>query len=144
MQLRRRGRSDAALLGVPVAGGIRLASLVLGVLAVLVICRRLCVEDRELLLTGVLVAGVLVAMAGWLGVAVRITAWAWEGDGIWRASATLTYPNAAAAVLVPLALVVLARLIEMPRSMVLVAGAVVLLTGVGATPSQQSAGPALA
>jgi hypothetical protein len=130
---------DAALLGVPVAGGIRLASLLLGVLAVLLICRRLSVEDRELLLAGVLVAGVLVAMAGWLGVAVRITAWAWEGDGIWRASSTLTYPNAAAAVLVPLAVLVVARLVEVPKSMLLVVVAVVLLTGVGATLSRAAA-----
>ena len=129
---------DAALLGVPPAGAIGLASLVLGVVAVLVVCRRLSVEDREFLLTGVLVAGVLVALAGWLGVAVRVTAWAWEGDGIWRASATLTYPNAAAAVLVPLALLVLARLIEMPRSGA-GAGATVLLTGVGATLSRAGA-----
>jgi hypothetical protein len=98
-------------------------------------CRRLSVEDRELLL----VAGVLVAMAGWLRVAVRITAWAWEGDGIWRASSTLTYPNAAAAVLVPLAVLAVARLVEVPRSMSLVVVAVVFLTGVGATLSRAAA-----
>ena len=127
---------DAALLGVPIAGGIRLASLLLGVIAVLVICRRLCVEDRDLLLTGVVVVGLFVALAGWLGVAARITAWAWEGDGIWRASATLTYPNATAAVLVPLALLVVARLTEMPKSLLVIAVAVMLLTGVGATLSR--------
>src|SRR6266508_1246607 len=100
---------DAALLGVPAAGAGP-ALLLLGVSAVLLACRRLGQEDREVLLLGVVGIGLLVALAGWLGVAGRVGSWAWLGDGVWRASSTLTYPNAAAAVLVPVALLVLAGL----------------------------------
>jgi hypothetical protein len=107
---------DAALLGVPAAGAGP-ALLLLGGVAVLLVCRRLGPEDREVLLFGVVVVGLLVALAGWLGVAGRVGSWAWLGDGIWRASSTLTYPNAAAAVLVPVALVVLARLVDAPGSL---------------------------
>src|SRR4029453_12571324 len=100
---------DATLLGVPAAGAGP-ALLLLGLVAVLLVCRRLGQEDREVLLLGVVAVGLLVALAGGLGVAGRVGSLAWLGDGIWRASSTLTYPNAAAAVLVPVALVVLARL----------------------------------
>jgi hypothetical protein len=77
---------DAVLLGVPAAGGAGLALLLAGVVATLATCRRLCPEDRQLLLTGVTAAGLVVALTGWLGVAWRIDSLAWLGDGIWRAS----------------------------------------------------------
>jgi hypothetical protein len=128
--------ADAVLLGVPPAGGAGLALLVAGVLAVLFVCRRLGPEDRELLVAGVAATGLVVALTGWLGVAWRVDALAWVGDGIWRASATLTYPNAAAAVLVPVALVVLARLEGAPRSLPLVLVATGLLAGLAATLSR--------
>jgi hypothetical protein len=128
--------ADAVLLGVPPAGGLGLALLVAGVLAVLFVCRRLGPEDRELLVAGVAATGLVVALTGWLGVAWRVDALAWVGDGIWRASATLTYPNAAAAVLVPVALVVLARLEAAPRSLPLVLAATGLLAGLAATLSR--------
>ena len=129
---------DAALLGVPAAGAGP-ALLLLGVVAVLLVCRRLGEEDREVLLLGVVGIGLLVALAGWLGVAGRVGSWAWLGDGVWRASSTLTYPNAAAAVLVPVALVVLAWLVDAPRSLGLVLAASGLLTGLGATMSRAAA-----
>jgi O-Antigen ligase len=130
---------DAALLSVPLGSAVGLVLLLLGVVAVVVVCRRLSLEDREVLLLGVNVIGLLVALAGWLGVAGRVGAWAWEGDGIWRASSTLSYPNATAAVLVPLAMLVLARLIEAPRSLLLVLTATGLLAGLGATMSRAGA-----
>ena len=105
----------------------------------LVCCRRLGQEDREVLLLGVVGIGLLVALAGWLGVAGRVGSWAWLGDGVWRASSTLTYPNGAAAVLVPVALVVLARLVDTPRSLGLVLAATGLLVGLGATMSRAGA-----
>jgi hypothetical protein len=129
---------DAALLGVPAAGAGP-ALLLLGVVAVLLACRRLGQEDREVLLLGVVGIGLLVALAGWLGVAGRVGSWAWLGDGVWRASSTLTYPNAAAAVLVPVALLVLAWLVDTPRSLGLVLAASGLLTGLGATMSRAAA-----
>jgi hypothetical protein len=129
---------DAALLGVPAAGAGP-ALLLLGGVAVLLVCRRLGPEDREVLLFGVVVVGLLVALAGWLGVAGRVGSWAWLGDGIWRASSTLTYPNAAAAVLVPVALVVLARLVDAPGSLPLALAATGLLAGAAATLSRAAA-----
>jgi hypothetical protein len=129
---------DAALLGVPAAGAGP-ALLLLGVVAVLLVCRRLGAEDREVLLLGVVGVGLLVALTGWLGVAGRVGSWAWLGDGVWRASSTLTYPNAAAAVLVPMALVVLARLTDAPRNLPLALAATGLLAGAGATMSRAAA-----
>ena len=129
---------DAALLGVPAAGAGP-ALLLLGLVAVLLVCRRLQPEDREVLLLGVVAVGLLVALAGWLGVAGRVGSWAWLGDGIWRASSTLTYPNAAAAVLVPVALVVLARLVDAPGSLPLALAATGLLAGAAATLSRAAA-----
>jgi hypothetical protein len=130
--------ADAALLGVPAAGAGPALGL-LGLVAVLLVCRRLGPEDREVLLFGVVGVGLLVALAGWLGVAGRVSSWAWLGDGIWRASSTLTYPNAAAAVLVPVALVVLARLVEVPGSLLLALAATGLLVGAAATLSRAAA-----
>jgi hypothetical protein len=129
---------DAALVGVPAAGAGP-ALLLLGLVAVLLVGRRLQPEDREVLVLGVVVVGLLVALAGWLGVAGRVGSWAWLGDGIWRASSTLTYPNAAAAVLVPVVLVVLARLVDAPGSLPLVLAATGLLAGVAATLSRAAA-----
>jgi O-Antigen ligase len=129
---------DAALVGVPAASAAP-ALLLLGVVAVLLVCRRLGPEDREILLLGVVGIGLLVALAGWLGVAGRVGSWAWLGDGVWRASSTLTYPNAAAAVLVPVALLVLAWLVDARRSLPFVLAATGLLTGLGATMSRAAA-----
>jgi O-Antigen ligase len=129
---------DAAALGVP-AAAVGSALLPLGVVAVLLVCRRLGEEDREVLVIGVVGIGLLVALTGWLGVAGRVGSWAWLGDGVWRASSTLTYPNAAAAVLVPVALLVLARLTDAPRSLPLTLAATGLLAGAGATVSRAAA-----
>jgi hypothetical protein len=129
---------DAALHGVP-AAGVRPALLLLGVVAVLLACRRLAQGDRDALLIGVTGIGLVVALAGWLGVAGRAGSWAWQAQGVWRASSTLSYPNAAAAVLAPVALVVLARLVEVPRSLPLVLAATGLLAGLAATMSRAGA-----
>jgi hypothetical protein len=129
---------DGALVGVAGAG-VGPALLLVGVLAVLLVCRRLRIEDRELLLAGVVGLGLLVALTGWLGVAGRSSAWAFQAQGLWRASATLTYPNATAAVLAPISLVVLGRLVATPASLPLVLAATGLLTGLVATMSRAGA-----
>jgi hypothetical protein len=122
---------DVVLLGVPVGPAAQVALLLLVVMAVPLVCRRLSPADRRTLLTGLVVVGLLVAATGWLGVLGRIDRWAWEGDGIWRAASTLSYPNAAAAVLVPLVMVVLARLVDAPGSVPLTLAGTGLLVGVG-------------
>jgi hypothetical protein len=129
---------DAALRGAPAASA-GLVLLLLAVVAVLLVCRRLRPEDREVLLIGVTGIGLAVALAGWLGVAARIVPWAFRAQGVWRASSTLSYPNATAAVLVPVALLVLARLVQVPRSLPLVLAATGLLAGLGATASRAGA-----
>ncbi len=126
---------DAALVGVP-AAAVRPTLLLLGVVAVLLVCRRLGAEDREILLAGVTGIAVLVALIGWLGVAGHIGMWTWQGQGVWRASSTLSYPNATAAVLVPVIVPVLARRADRPRSLPLAVGATILITGLAATASR--------
>jgi O-antigen ligase len=129
---------DAALLGVADAG-VRPALQLVGVVAVLLVCRRLSRGDREVLLAGLIGVGMLVALAGWLGVAGRAGSWAFQAQGLWRASSTLTYPNATAAVLVPVGLVVLGRLVRSPRSAPLAVAATGLLVGIAATMSRAGA-----
>lgn len=129
---------DGALLGVPGAGA-RPALLLLGVVAVLLVCRRLGQEDREVLLIGVTGIGLAVALAGWLGVASRAGSWAFQAQGLWRASSTLSYPNATAAVLAPVGLLVIARRVALPRSVPLALAATGLLAGLGATMSRAGA-----
>jgi hypothetical protein len=126
---------DGALLGVAGAG-VGPALLLVGLVAVLLVCRRLRREDREVLLAGLIGVGLLVALTGWLGVAGRTGWWAFESQGLWRASATLTYPNATAAVLTAVSLVVLGRLVGTPGSVPLALAATGLLAGLGATVSR--------
>ena len=129
---------DGALRGVAGAG-VRPTLLLVGVVAVLLVCRRLSQEDRDVLLVGVIGIGLLVALAGWLGVADRVGSWAFQAQGLWRASSTLTYPNATAALLVPISLVVLGRLVATPRSVPLALAATGLLAGFAATLSRAGA-----
>jgi hypothetical protein len=127
-----------ALVGVAGAG-VGPALLLVGLVAVLLVCRRLRQEDREVLLAGVIGIGLLVALAGWLGVAGRAGSWAFQAQGLWRASSTLTYPNATAAVLAAISLVVLGRLVGTPGSLPVTLAATGLLAGLAATMSRAGA-----
>src|SRR6266487_6557 len=129
---------DAALAGVADAGAGP-ALLLVGVVAVLLVCRRLRQQDREIVLAGVTCIGLLVALTGWLGVAGRVGSWAFQAQGLWRASSTLTYPNATAAVLAPISLLVLGRLVGTPGSVPLTLAATGLLAGLAATMSRAGA-----
>jgi hypothetical protein len=129
---------DGALLGV-VGAGVGPALLLIGIAAALLVCRRLGHDDRELLLAAVIGIGLLVALTGWLGVAGRAGSWAFQAQGLWRASSTLTYPNATAALLASLSLVVLGRLVGAPGSVPLALAATGLLTGLAATMSRAGA-----
>jgi hypothetical protein len=126
---------DGALVGMAGAG-LGLALLLVGLVGVLVVCGRLRQDDRELLLAGMTGICLLVALTGWLGVAGRAGWWAFQAQGLWRASSTLTYPNATAAVLVAFSLVVLGRLVTTPTSVPLAVAAAGLLAGVAATMSR--------
>jgi hypothetical protein len=81
--------------------------------------------------------GVLVAVTAWVGVAWRVPRFAILVENrLWRGASTLTYPNAAAALLVPLALLTLALLVGRPRSVSRAAAGYLSLVGVGATLSR--------
>src|SRR5215472_472933 len=105
----------AAAAGTP-AGGLGWMLFGSGTAAVVLVSRRLDGASRETLLDGTLAVGVLVAVTGWLGVALHMRPWGLPAQDLWRAASTQTYANATAALLVPLALVALARLTAAPRS----------------------------
>ena len=65
---------------------------------------------RRLLTAVVVAVGLVVAAAGWTGVALHRPPLALTSSGLWRAASTLTYANAAAALLVTAILVALAVL----------------------------------
>jgi membrane associated rhomboid family serine protease len=81
-----------------------------GVVVVLLAVRRLSRGQRDALAAAAVTVGALAAASGWVGVAWRVTPWALEDQGLWRAATTLTYANAAAGLLVPLAMLAVARL----------------------------------
>lgn len=110
-----------------------------GTAAVVFVSRRLGTSSRETLLGGVFSVGIAVATAGWLGVVLHQRPWGLPSQGLWRAASTLTYPNATAALLVPLALVALSRLAATPESASRSLLAAVLLAGAGATLSRAGA-----
>src|SRR5262249_60489968 len=92
---------------------------------------------RESAAGALIAVGVVVSVTAWVGVAWRVPRFAVLVDHrLWRGASTLTYPNAAAAVLVPLALLVIALLAAQPRSVLRALTAYLLLVGVGTTLSR--------
>jgi hypothetical protein len=118
-----------------VGAGAAAAALLTGFCAVLVTCRQLPASNRQTVLDGLMGFGLLLAATGWLGVALHHRPWGLVAQDLWRASSTLTYPNATAAVLAPLALIAIAEL-SRRRSLALTLAATGLLTGIGATGSR--------
>ncbi len=57
-------------------------------------------RPRQVLVRVVVAVAVVVAVSGWLGVALHLDPLALPSSGIWRAASTLTYANATAAFLV--------------------------------------------
>jgi hypothetical protein len=119
----------------PVAG-VRVALLALCVAVTLVVVRRLSGSERGDVLHGLLAAGALVALTGWAGVVWHVEPLALTNDGVWRATSTLTYANATAAVLGPLALVTAGDLVRRGRDPLLATALAALLIGTLATLSR--------
>jgi hypothetical protein len=125
----------ASLKGSP-GNGLAPALLAAGVVVVLAVCRRAGEPTRHTLVQGLVAVALVVAASGWAGVAFGIDGWRWAAQGLWRSSSTLTYPNATAAVLVPVALLVVALLTVEVRSVPLRLAATGLIVGAGATMSR--------
>jgi hypothetical protein len=115
--------------------GLRTALLLAGLGAAILLCRRLNDFDRQAVVCGLIAIGVVVAALGWFAVAVHASPLALPTKGLWRAASTLTYANAAAGVLVPLALLT-ASLASARRSLPLTLALAMLLTGGVATLSR--------
>ena len=128
--------ASAAVAG-DVTAALPVIALLAGVAVVLLAVRRLSLGERDALAAAMVAIGLLTAATGWVGVSWRITPWALEDQGLWRAATTLTYANAAAGLLVPLALLAVARRVR-PGVPATVA-ACLLLVGVGATLSRGGA-----
>lgn len=88
--------------------------------------------QRELLATVVTGVGALVAFTGWGAVVFRIPSWTTVAEGLSRAASTLTYPNAAAAVMAAAAVL---SLVLRPTQLTAVLS-FLLCTGIGATMSR--------
>lgn len=102
----------------------------------LLVAQRTDASQRELCAVVAVGIGVLVAVSGWIAVVWRIPSWATVADGLFRASSTLTYPNAAAALLASLAMLAVSLQLLRPQSLPRVAATYVLLVGLGATLSR--------
>ncbi|MBI1843191.1 MAG: hypothetical protein HYR89_01040 [Actinobacteria bacterium] len=128
----------ALLLGEDTGDGAGIALLVAGVVAVVMVVASMGQAERVALTGAVVALGVAVACSGWWGVAFHSTELALPGQGLWRASTTLTYANAAAGLLGPLALFALARLTTMVsrERQVWLLALVVVVVGLGATLSR--------
>jgi hypothetical protein len=111
-------------------------ALLAGLVSVFVVVARLCPVHRRWLIDAVTVIGVATALSGWVGVGWHVEPLAHVDQGLWRAATTLTYANAAAGMLVPIACAAIAKLAEaLSRREVLARSAAVtaLLVGLGAT-----------
>jgi hypothetical protein len=125
------GRAVAAGAYREAVGAVATVGVVVAVLAVL---RHTGSIEREWCAEAAVALGLLVALSAWIGVAWRLPRFAILVEGkVWRGSSTLTYPNAAAAVLGPLALLALALFVARPRSAIRLTAGYLLLVGVGAT-----------
>jgi O-antigen ligase len=123
--------------GQPTAG-LRVSLLVLAVACTIACARRLGGSAR-LLLDGLLALGGLLALLGWYGVLRHHPPLAIEGQGLYRAASTLSYPNAAGDLLAMLTVLGIALAIERPserRYQPRGALLAVLLTGLAATLSR--------
>jgi hypothetical protein len=118
------------------AGGVGYGLLIAGVVVLVCACRRLRGRARTHLLGGLITACCLVAALGWFGVVAHHQPLGFVSPGLWRASSTLTYPNATAALLATAALVCLAVRTRAADGRWLGVAATALVAGLAATMSR--------
>jgi len=121
--------------GRPAEGG-KYALIVTASVALACVCRSLGASAKAGLTTWLLLAAGVVAALGWFGVVAHHPTLGFESPGLWRASSTLTYPNATAAVLAMCALTAIGVRVRRPDSRWLDVMITVLLTGMVATLSR--------
>ncbi|MFT7473699.1 MAG: hypothetical protein ACI81L_000614 [Verrucomicrobiales bacterium] len=92
-------------------------------------------SGHQTVLDAVLVIALIVAATALWGVILHETPWGRITAGVWRGSSSLTYANAAAAVVGPIALLQLRRLIDRP-SPIHSAATTFLLVGLASTQSR--------
>ncbi|MGE3288496.1 MAG: O-antigen ligase family protein, partial [Pseudonocardia sp.] len=90
------------------ARGVPAAALAVGLAAAAWAATGLDAASRRVLHAVVIACGLVVAATGWIGVALHLEPLALVSSGLWRASSTLTYANAAAAFLVAVLLLAVA------------------------------------
>jgi len=126
----------SGLVGGDLLDGLVVGALLVGLVGVVLVVRSTAGEERALFGRTLLLAGVAVGAVGWFGVV-----WRWEpfglvDGGLWRAASPLTYANATAAFLVPVALFALGLLVRDRRDSFAALAAFVALVGTGATQSR--------
>ncbi|MEU4769017.1 O-antigen ligase family protein [Actinosynnema sp. NPDC023794] len=104
--------------------------------AAVVVVRGADARQRELCASVLVGAGALVALTGWVAVVWRVPSWSVVADGLARAASTVTYPNAAAALLAALTVLALALNTAHPDSLPHAGAVYALVVGVGATLSR--------
>jgi hypothetical protein len=119
-----------------VGGAMPALELLFALVAVVLVVQRADARERDVLVWALFAVGAFVALTGWSAVAWRQSPRALNGQGLWRAATTITYPNVAGALLGALALVALARLVRDERRPLTSLTAFVLLTGTLATASR--------
>jgi hypothetical protein len=118
------------------ATGAGVALLLVAMAATVVVARRTDGAGRQLLRDGIVGIALIVAATGWYGTATHQSPWGMMGGSSWRASSTLTYPNAAAALIVLALLFSLSDAAVRRRSTGLAVVTTVLLTALLATQSR--------
>ncbi|MFN8035271.1 MAG: hypothetical protein U0V73_04995 [Acidimicrobiia bacterium] len=118
------------------AGGAEWAALLLGLTGVARMAASATDAERDRLVTGLLLASVFVAGTGWYGVVARREPLGLVDGGLWRAASTLTYANATAAFLAPIALLALGRLSRDRTDRIAALAAFAGFVGIGASQSR--------
>jgi len=121
------------------AGAIPPVALLAGLAVIAAAVASLNAPSRRQLADVIVGLGVFLAGTAWVGVAFHLQPLGHPDGGLWRAATTLTYANAAAAFLAPLALWALARN-AVHGSKAGRLALVMLVTGLGATLSRAGLG----
>ncbi|HET9141150.1 O-antigen ligase family protein [Actinophytocola sp.] len=105
-------------------------------IAALLVAQRTDAAQRELFAVVITIVGALMAMSGWIAVVFRIPSWTTVANGLWRAATTITYPNAAGALLASVSVLAISLQLTRPRAVPYAAVTYLLLVGLAATLSR--------